>query len=160
MHDHKKGYRKIVASPEPKKIVELNAIRELVENGHIVIACGGGGIPVSRNGKTWHCADAVIDKDLTTQVLGNALSTREMVILTNESYAYTQYNTKPTPIHMLSLAKARYYLNQGEFGAGSMEPKIRSTIRFIQKGGKTAYIGKTGELNEVLNHEKGTRIHA
>jgi len=159
IHDTRKGFRKIVASPTPQKIVELNAIRELVEKGHIVVACGGGGIPVTRNKNHWSCADAVIDKDLTTQVLGNALAAREMVILTNESYAYTQYNTKPMPIHSLSLAKARYYLKQGEFGRGSMEPKIRSTMRFIQKGGKTAYIGKTGELEEVLSHEKGTRIH-
>lgn len=160
IHDTKKGFRKIVASPNPKKIVELEAISELLEKNHIVIACGGGGIPVTHNTKKWQCADAVIDKDFSTQVLGNSLGAKEMIILTNESFAYTDYG-KPTQkeLKTLSLEKARHLLKQGHFGKGSMEPKIRSTIRFIQKGGKVAYIGKTGELEEVLNHEKGTRIH-
>lgn len=160
IHDAKKGFRKIVASPMPKKIVEIEAIEQLLDRNHIIISCGGGGIPVTRNKNKWSCADAVIDKDFSTQVLGNSLSTREMIILTNESFAYTDFG-KPNQkeLKMLSLEKARHLLKQGHFGKGSMEPKIRSTIRFIQKGGKTAYIGKTGELAEVLNHEKGTRIH-
>ncbi len=160
IHDTRKGYRKIVASPIPQKIVEIEAIKDLLDQNHVVIACGGGGIPVTRNKNKWSCADAVIDKDFSTQVLGNALSAREMIILTNESFAYTDYNTpQQKELKTLSLEKARLLLKQGHFGKGSMEPKIRSTIRFIQKGGKTAYIGKTGELNEVLNHEKGTRLH-
>jgi carbamate kinase len=159
IHDAKKGFRKIVASPTPKKIIEMDAIENLLEKNHLVIACGGGGIPVTRQGKKWQCADAVIDKDFATQVLGNSLNAKEMIILTNESYAYTQYASKPKPIHTLSVAKAQHYFKKGEFGKGSMEPKIRSSIRFIQKGGKAAYIGKTGELEEVLAHEKGTRIH-
>lgn len=160
IHDARKGYRKIVASPIPQKIVEIEAIKDLLDRNHVVIACGGGGIPVTRNKNKWSCADAVIDKDFSTQVLGNALSAREMIILTNESFAYTDYNTpQQKELKTLSLEKARLLLKQGHFGKGSMEPKIRSTIRFIQKGGKTAYIGKTGELNEVLNHEKGTRLH-
>lgn len=160
IHDARKGFRKVVASPNPKKIIELDAIKELVENNHIVVACGGGGIPVSKKGTHWACEDAVIDKDLSTQVLGNALSTREMVILTDESYAYTHYG-KPSQqaLHALSTRTASKLMDEGHFPLGSMGPKVYAGIRFIQKGGKTAYIGKTGELAEVLNHEKGTRLH-
>ncbi len=160
IHDARKGFRKVVASPTPQKIVELEAIEQLLDRGHIVVACGGGGIPVTRTKKEWKCADAVIDKDLSTQVLGNSLSAREMIILTDESFAYADYNTPhQKELKSLSLEKARHLLKQGHFGAGSMEPKVRASVRFIQKGGKTAYIGKTGELEEVLNHEKGTRFH-
>lgn len=160
IHDTKKGFRKIVASPTPQKIVELEAIEQLLDRHHVVVACGGGGIPVTRNKNKWSCADAVIDKDLSTQVLGNSLGAREMIILTDESFAYTDYGkTNQHELKTLSLEKARHLLKEGHFGAGSMEPKVRASVRFIQKGGKVAYIGKTGELAEVLNHEKGTRFH-
>lgn len=160
IHDAKKGFRKVVASPTPQKIIEIDAIKTLLEKNHIVVACGGGGIPVTRHANKWSCADAVIDKDLSTQVLGNALSAKEMIILTDESYAYADYRTaRQKELKTLSLEKARHLLKQGHFGAGSMEPKVKASIRFIQKGGKTAYVGKTGELDEVLNHEKGTRFH-
>lgn len=160
IHDVQKGYRKVVASPTPQKIIELDAINELIKKNHIVIACGGGGIPVSKKGTHWTCEDAVVDKDLSTQVLSNALRAKEMVILTNESYAYTHYG-KPSQqaIRTLSTQMAAKLMDEGHFPLGSMGPKVYAGMRFIQKGGKTAYIGKTGELHEVLNHEKGTRLH-
>mgnify|MGYP001617498937 CR=1 FL=1 len=82
-----------------------------------------------------------------------------MIILTDESFAYSDFHTaQQKELKTLSLEKARHLLKQGHFGAGSMEPKVRATIRFIQKGGKTAYIGKTGQLEKVLHNETGTRI--
>lgn len=159
IHDPKKGFRRIVASPIPKKILEMEAIEALLEQNHIVIACGGGGIPLVKKKNQWVGVEAVIDKDFASQVLGNSLRSSEMVILTNESQAYLNYHTThPEPIRSLSVKKAQSYIKQEQFGTGSMLPKIQASIRFIQKGGKTAYIGKTGELRQVLNHEKGTRL--
>ena len=149
----------MVASPEPKKIVELEAIEQLLKQNHIVIACGGGGIPVVRKNNSFQGVEAVIDKDFSSQVLANALHAKEMVMLTNETHAYRGYFHPPTiPLSSLNVAKARKWVRKKEFGEGSMKPKIEAGIRFIQKGGKTAYIGKTNQLMQVLNHETGTRI--
>lgn len=160
IQDPKKGYRRVVASPIPKKIHEMKTIEALLEQNQIVIACGGGGIPVIKKNNSYVGVEAVIDKDFAAQLLANQLKTNELVILTNESYAYTQFqSTHPHALTDLPVKTAQSLVKQGEFGTGSMLPKIEASIRFIQKGGKTAYIGKTGELNQVLNHEKGTRIH-
>jgi carbamate kinase len=159
IHDSKKGFRRVVASPIPKKILEMETIEALLEKNHIVVACGGGGIPVIPKNNAWRGVEAVIDKDFASQLLANSLQSKEMAILTNESQAYLNYRSpKPAPLHSLSVKKAQQYVKQGQFGEGSMLPKIQASIRFIQKGGKTAYIGKTGELQQVLNHEKGTRL--
>ncbi len=159
IHDPKKGYRKLVASPVPQKIVELETIQTLLKENHIVIACGGGGIPVVKTKSGYIGVEAVIDKDFASQTLANSLGSKEMIILTNESYAYEgYYGSKRKAISFLSLKNGQKLLQKGEFGKGSMEPKIRASLRFIQKGGKVAYIGKTGELEKVLNHEKGTRV--
>ncbi len=161
IHDVRKGFRKVVASPLPKKIIEMDAIEQLLEQNHIVIAGGGGGIPVVRKNNSFAGADAVIDKDFTAQTLANALGSREMVILTNEAFAYENFSGKSStiiPLPHLRVKKALSLVKKGEFGKGSMEPKIRASVRFIQKGGKTAYIGKTGQLEKVLHNETGTRI--
>ncbi len=157
MHDPKKGFRRIVASPQPQKIVEIETIRALLREKIVVVACGGGGIPVVKEKKGWKGVEAVIDKDLAAQHLANELGAETLVILTNEDAAYTGFGT-PHPVALRSLtpAHARKLLEKGEFGKGSMEPKIEACIRFIQKGGKRAYIGKTGKLTEVMNHEDGT----
>lgn len=158
-HDPKKGFRRVVASPEPKKILELEAIETLLKQQHIVIACGGGGVPVVQSANGWRGVEAVIDKDHSTQVLANALHAKEMAILTNEPFVYQgYYSGKPKPLTRLSLVKAKQLVKKGEFGAGSMRPKVEASMRFIQKGGKTAYIGQAGKLEKVLNHESGTRV--
>ncbi len=161
IHDPKKGFRKVVASPIPKKIVEFETIEQLLKQNHIVIACGGGGIPVVKTQTGYKGVEAVIDKDFASQTLANELGSSEMIILTNESFAYQgYYSSKKKALPKLNAKKAKKLLKKGEFGKGSMQPKVGACLRFIQKGGKTAYIGKTGELAKVLNHEKGTRIRA
>lgn len=158
-HDPVKGFRKKVASPEPRKTLELNTIQALLKEGHTVICTGGGGIPVAHTPIGWKGVEAVIDKDLSSQLLANELKSEKLVILTNEKHAYAGYYTKKAvPLPTLSLKEAQKYLFKGEFGQGSMEPKIKAGMRFIQKGGKDAYIGHTNELEKVLKHESGTRI--
>ncbi len=159
IHDPKKGFRRVVASPIPKKILEMETIEVLLGQKQIVIACGGGGIPVVQKNNVYSGVEAVIDKDFAAQLLANQLKSSEMVILTNESHAYTNFqSTHPHALTHLPVKKAQSLARDGEFGSGSMLPKIEASIRFIQKGGKTAYIGKTGELTKVLSHEIGTRI--
>ncbi len=159
LHDAQNGWRKIVASPTPKKIISLPTIHSLLEKNHIVIACGGGGIPVIRKGKYFHGAQAVIDKDLSSQVLANALHSKQLIILTNENYAYLGYHSKhPLPIKSITPRLAEEYLEKGEFGSGSMHPKILAGIRFVRNGGKETLIGHTNELDNILLHESGTCI--
>ncbi|MFH0970855.1 MAG: carbamate kinase [Candidatus Diapherotrites archaeon] len=159
LFDPKKGYRKMVASPQPKKIIEIETIQQLLDAHSVVIACGGGGIPIVREKKGWKGVEAVIDKDRAAQVVANTLHAEKLVILTNEERAYRDfYSKKPIPLEKLSLHEAQILWKKGEFGEGSMAPKIEACIRFIQKGGKTAYIGKTGKMEKVMRHETGTRI--
>ncbi|QQR92439.1 MAG: carbamate kinase [Candidatus Iainarchaeum archaeon] len=158
-HDPKKGWRRVVPSPMPKRIISLPTIRALLEKNHIVIACGGGGIPVMRKGNYWHGAEAVIDKDLSSQVLANSLHAKQFVMLTDEDYAYLGYSTKhPLPIKSITPAIAEQHLAQGEFGKGSMHPKVLAGIRFVRNGGKEAFIGHTQELDNILQYESGTCV--
>jgi carbamate kinase len=160
LHDPKKGYRRMVSSPTPQKILECETIQNLLKHHEVVIAGGGGGIPVVKKGKYWEGIEAVIDKDRTAQVLANALGVEKLIILTNESKAYLDYYSKhPIPLNEMSISQAQRYWKEGQFGKGSMAPKIEACIRFIQKGGKRSYIGKTTQLGKVLRHETGTRIH-
>lgn len=159
MHDPNKGYRKLVASPAPKKILELETIEKLLDAHEVVIACGGGGIPVVKTAHGYQGIEAVIDKDRAAQVLGNALKSDTLAILTNEEHAYKDYySKKPTPLKHMNVKTAQGYWKRGEFGQGSMAPKIEASIRFVTKGGKVSYIGKMGKLQGVLDHENGTRI--
>ncbi|MEK6970486.1 MAG: carbamate kinase [archaeon] len=159
IHDPTNGYRKLVASPIPQKIIECETIKKLLEAHEVVIACGGGGIPVVKTRHGYEGVEAVIDKDRSAQVLGNAMGSPKLVILTNEERAYADYRTKkPIPLEHLTVEEARAYLKDGEFGQGSMGPKVEACIRFVQKGGTTAYIGKMGKLEGVMTHENGTRI--
>ena len=159
IQDPRKGFRRVVASPYPQKILEMKTIEILLEQNQIVIACGGGGIPVVRKNNAYAGVEAVIDKDFAAQLLANQLKSSELVILTNESYAYLDFGSKKQKaLTHVKVNAVHDYARKGHFGEGSMLPKVQASIRFIQKGGKAAYIGKTGELTQVLTHETGTRI--
>lgn len=157
----RKGYRRVVASPEPERIVEIDSIKALVEKGIVVIACGGGGIPViSKNNKL--CGvDAVIDKDLASALLAKELNAEVLIIVTDVPYVYLNYNRKNQKvIREMNLDEAEKYLKMGEFSIGSMAPKIEASVRFLKSGGRYVLITSAEKLGQGIKGEAGTRILA
>lgn len=154
------GFRRVVPSPAPVGIVEGKTIRALFEEGHLVIAAGGGGIPVTR-GEHGELAgvEAVIDKDLTAALLGGLLGCDMLLILTDVPYAYTGFGTSSqAPIEEIDTERARAYLDNGEFHTGSMAPKIEACIRFIGSGGRCGIITTPERAELALSGKAGTRI--
>ncbi len=154
-----KGFRRIVASPKPLDIVEIDAINTLVDAGHIVIACGGGGIPVLKQGSVLKGAGAVIEKDLVSGRLADMTNADLLMILTNEEFVNIHYNTdEPIPLEHMTPAEALFHIENNEFGTNKMLPKIEASLHFVsQKPGrraiitsidkaKDAYLGKTGTV--------------
>jgi len=150
------GYRKVVASPAPKEIIEIGAIRREVEKG-IIITCGGGGVPVVRRHGKISGIDAVIDKDLTTQLLATRIGAEKIVILTDADYVYSDHQKRRGPIREIKAKDLKKRLKT--FEEGTIRPKIDACIRFIENGGKDAYIGNVFELEDILKGKVGTRIY-
>ncbi|HEY4234922.1 MAG TPA: carbamate kinase [Lacipirellulaceae bacterium] len=156
-------FRRLVASPLPRKIVELPAIEQLVDAGEIVICCGGGGIPVYVDPSgIVHGAAAVIDKDRTTGLLARHLEAPTLVILTAVEYACLNYG-KPNEqrLEKLTANEAEAHLTAGHFGAGSMRPKIETGIDFVRNSphaDATAIIAHVDKLAEALDGTSGTQI--
>ncbi len=154
----KRGWRRVVASPKPHEVMNNEVISDLVEKGHIVIGCGGGGIPVywhSDNGYL-EAIEAVVDKDLASAVLAKEIKADRLYIITDVPKAYINFN-KPNQqaLDHMTAAEARLYHSQGQFGAGSMGPKILAAVEFIENGGKEAIITTHEELQK---ENCGTRI--
>ena len=156
-----KGFRRIVASPRPLEIVELDAIRSLSASGNIVIACGGGGIPVTLNGNHLKGASAVIDKDLVSSLLAKQLQADTLIILTAvEKVAIHFGQPDETGLSDLTVDEAEAYCKAGEFGEGSMLPKVQAAIDFARSGSdRTALITLLEKAKEGINGHTGTRIH-
>ncbi|MEI6243196.1 MAG: carbamate kinase [Chlamydiota bacterium] len=157
-----KGFRRVVPSPEPLDIVEGPLIKKLYEEGAIVIACGGGGIPVIREGDgTLTGVEAVIDKDHTAAVLGKVTKMDVLVILTDVEKVAIHFG-KPNQENLskLSLDQAKEYLRSGEFAKGSMGPKVEAACKFIQEGGKRAIITSLEKCKEALQGKSGTHFFA
>ena len=163
MHDERQGYRRVVASPLPQRIVELDTISSLVEADHVVIACGGGGIPVVPTGNH-HLkgAAAVIDKDFAAELLAESLDADYLVILTAVERVAVRFG-KPderwldtlTPMQAHELAEA------GEFGKGSMEPKVLAAAKFAEsKPGRSALITLLEKARDGLEGHTGTTVRA
>lgn len=154
----KRGWRRVVASPKPLEVMNNEVISDLVEKGHIVIGAGGGGIPVFWHSDTGYleAIEAVIDKDLASAVLAREVNAERFYIITDVPKAFLNYN-KPNQIQLdhLTVAQARKYYEDGEFGAGSMGPKILAAIDFVENGGKEAIITCAEEL---AKDNCGTRI--
>lgn len=150
-------FRRVVASPEPQRILGLSALKTLIENGHLVVCCGGGGVPVYFDQKGQLIgAEAVIDKDLASSLLAISVNADLFVIATDVEGVYTDWG-KPSQslirqIDAISLRKLT-------FARGSMAPKIEAACRFVGKTGKTAIIGALDQIEKIINGEKGTRIH-
>jgi len=147
-------YRRVVASPKPKRILELKSIEECSKGG-IVIACGGGGIPVvDRNGGIYG-VNAVIDKDRATQLLASSLNASRMVILTNVDYVYSS-SKNHVAIKRISAKELKSRI--GEFEDGTIRPKLEACVNFIENGGKGAVIGNVFKLGSIMQNRSGTHI--
>jgi carbamate kinase len=153
------GYRRVVPSPRPISILEINAIKKLSEEG-IVISCGGGGIPVVINEKGYiEGIEAVIDKDLTSSLLASELKYDKLLIATNiEKVKLNFMKENEKSIDEMSLEEAKKYLDEGHFLEGSMKPKIIACIKFLENGGKQAIITSTDKILEAIYGNAGTKI--
>lgn len=158
--DAGRGWRHVVPSPIPKEIVNAHIIKELIEKDNIVIACGGGGIPVYVEEKgTYEGVDAVIDKDFASALLARKIDADLLVILTGVDRVSINFG-KPDQkeLSYLNLEDAKKYLQEGHFPAGSMGPKIAAAIGFIENGGKTALITSLEKIVDAFEGKNGTLI--
>ncbi|MDP2766310.1 MAG: carbamate kinase [Candidatus Methanoperedens sp.] len=161
MIQDKKGYRRVVPSPEPKEIVEEDIIKRLITNGVIVIAAGGGGIPVIRKNGSLVGVEAVIDKDLTGSLLASGLGAETFLILTDVEKAALNFGKgNQVDLDEITVSEAERYVKEGHFGKGSMEPKVLAALWFIKKGGKTAIISSLDKALPALLGKAGTRVVA
>ncbi|MEK7828759.1 MAG: carbamate kinase, partial [Deltaproteobacteria bacterium] len=152
VEDSNRGYRRVVPSPKPLKVVEADVIKKLVLDGIIVIAAGGGGVPVAESPDgSLKGMDAVIDKDLATAVLAKEIKAETFIDLTSIDKVYINFG-KPnqTGLDKLTLSEARKYLDAGEFAPGSMGPKIEAAIEFLEAGGKEVIITIPELLEDAL----------
>lgn len=154
-----KGWRRVVASPEPREILDLAAIRALVDSGHIVVAAGGGGIPVVREPDgTLHGVEAVIDKDLTAALLARTLGCDILIIATDVDHAMVDYGTpQERPLGFTSLAQMQAFASDGQFASGSMGPKVDAALRFAETGGRSI-ITSLEHITDAVENEFGTVI--
>jgi carbamate kinase len=161
MEDAGRGHRRVVPSPRPLDVVELEAIRVLLDHGIVVVAAGGGGIPVVKaEDGSIRGVEAVIDKDLASALLGIRLEARRLIILTAVEYVYGRFGQpEQYPIPSMNTAAARELLAAGEFPAGSMGPKIEAAIEFLAAGGEEVLITLPERLGEALEGKTGTRIY-
>jgi carbamate kinase len=158
VEDAGRGWRRVVASPQPLEIVELDAIREMLYNDYVVIACGGGGIPVVRNEKgELRGVYAVIDKDRASSLLASGLGADLFAISTGVPRVALYYNTPAQRfLERVTLREARQYMAEGHFAAGSMRPKVEAIIHFLERGGPSAVISDPPNLAAALRGEAGT----
>lgn len=153
-------YRRIVAAPKPCKIIELDSIKTLLEAGHIVIACGGGGIPVLEQRTTLKGASAVIEKDYTCGVMAEELDADELLILTSVEHVSVNYGTEEEiMLETTSTADAKKYIEGGEFEENTMLPKMQASLSFVEKReGRRAVITKIDKAYEGYMGKTGTII--
>ncbi len=160
VEDAGRGWRRVVASPDPKRVIEAPAIQKLVEAGFVVICVGGGGIPVIEDEHgNLQGIEAVIDKDFGGALLANAVQADLLLITTAVEKVAINFN-KPDQIWLdrLTLAEAKQYLAEGHFAKGSMGPKIEAVIRYLESGGKEALITDPANIERALQGKTGTRI--
>jgi carbamate kinase len=160
--DAGRGWRRVVASPIPKEIIELPAIKALIEDGIVVYAVGGGGIPVVADDEgNLEGVAAVIDKDRASSLLATGLDADVLLISTAVEKVYLNYGTdKQQPIDKMDHIQAQRYIEEGHFAPGSMLPKIEACVEFIRNGGEMAIITDPPNISRALSGETGTRIVA
>jgi carbamate kinase len=157
--DAGRGYRRVVPSPDPKLVLESEAIQTLVNNKTIVVACGGGGIPVTRSNDTLSGVEAVIDKDLAAERLATSAGASQLAIMTDVDGVFLHYGREDqrflSQVRKPELAK---YAEAGHFAAGSMGPKVEAVLRFLNNGGESAVIGYLGNLKDAIAGRVGTQV--
>jgi len=158
--DSNRGYRRLVPSPKPQKIVEAPALGKLIDNDVIVLCCGGGGVPVYRTKEGLRGIEAVIDKDYTSCLLAKTLGIENLIICTEVEYVYLNYGTpQQEPLRRVSLEAAKDYFMQGHFSAGSMGPKVAALVDYVEHGGERAFITSLPQMTEALAGNTGTEIY-
>jgi carbamate kinase len=160
VEDAGRGFRRVVPSPTPREIIELDAIKLLVESGYIVVAAGGGGIPVIRNEQgDLEGVEAVIDKDLGSSLLARNLGADTFIISTAVDAVYLNFGKEnQKPIRRAMLPEMKRYMEEGHFKPGSMKPKIEAILEFLEAGGKRAIITSPENLLKAIRGECGTTI--
>lgn len=157
--DAGRGWRRVVPSPEPQGLLEADAIRTLVEAGFMVVASGGGGIPVAWEGPGIRGVNAVIDKDLSAQRLASAVGADTLVLLTGVDHVCLGFGTpQQRAVDSMTVDEASKHLADGEFPPGSMGPKVTAAIRFVRTGGARAVITSPSRMREALAGRVGTRV--
>lgn len=158
--DAGRGYRRVVASPKPQEIVEIGTIRNMVDSGDVVIACGGGGIPVTRQGNHLKGASAVIDKDFASSLLARELDADFLIILTAvEKVAVNFGKPDQRGLDQITVAEARKYMEEGQFAPGSMLPKVQAAVDFADsKEGRQSLITLLEKARDGIRGLTGTRI--
>jgi carbamate kinase len=158
--DAGRGWRRLVPAPAPLEIIELNAIRALLARDMLVVAVGGGGIPVVRQADgRLKDVEAVIDKDAASCILACELGATTLIISTSVGKVALNYGTsKQVDIDQMSVAECRRYLDEGHFAPGSMRPKIKAAITFLEQGGERVIITQPDHLEQALNDDYGTHI--
>jgi carbamate kinase len=158
--DAGRGWRRLVPSPSPQKVIQRQMIRDAVRHGHIVVACGGGGIPVKKlpDGQ-YGGVEAVIDKDLTSAVLATDIGAELLVILTAVPQVYVGFDTpEQRPLGAVTLQEIERLQEEGHFPPGSMGPKIEAVIRFLRAGGRRALITNPESLPRAIEGRAGTHF--
>jgi len=159
IEDAGRGWRRVVPSPDPIRIVEQDAILSLVRTGAIVIANGGGGIPVIEKGGLYKGVEAVIDKDLGGECLARDVGADVLLILTDVAHVALHYKTPhQVDLHTVQLDDLIRYQQEGHFNAGSMGPKVEACRRFVERGGEAAIIAQLDKAVEAIHGNAGTRI--
>ncbi|HOO30578.1 MAG TPA: carbamate kinase [Bacillota bacterium] len=159
IEDAGRGWRRVVPSPDPIRIVEQDAILSLVRTGAIVIANGGGGIPVIEKGGLYKGVEAVIDKDLGGECLARDVGADVLLILTDVAHVALHYKTPhQVDLHTVQLDDLIRYQQEGHFKAGSMGPKVEACRRFVERGGEAAIIAQLDRAVEAIHGNAGTRI--
>jgi carbamate kinase len=162
VEDAGRGWRRVVASPFPQEIVELPAVRQLIDAGIITITVGGGGIPVVRNeNRDLRGVAAVIDKDYASALLAQSIDADLFLISTAVEHVYLNFGEPDQKlIDEMTVAEAKRYIDEGHFAAGSMLPKIKAIVWFLEEGGQEAIITSPENIARALKGETGTRIAA
>lgn len=159
VEDSGRGWRRVVPSPAPVKIVELDIIRDMIEVGIIPICCGGGGVPVVVENDRIHGVEGVVDKDRVSALLGVRLGADTLVLTTGVDGIYLDFQTdRRRRLDRATTSELAALVAQGQFPAGSMGPKVKACLRFLQHGGKRAVICRPDQLPEAFAGRAGTQI--
>ena len=159
VEDAARGYRRVVPSPEPVEIVELEVIRDLVNDGVLVVACGGGGIPVVQEEGKYVGVEAVIDKDRASALLASELGVDIFAISTDADFVYLDYKkATQRSLYAVNVSDMSKHFADGQFPPGNMGPKVESALRFLKQGGKEVIITSYEHLFEAVHGTAGTHI--